>query len=131
LINFARNVAEVTVGMHGSDGNWPAQETTPEASTSRTGGSRMLLDELVAQRDGSDEALPLPTLAIEPVAVAPAGDVSRRAARQRLIDLEQAARRNFRSAEEARRALLEEHSRLQQESSARAKAQGEASALRR
>jgi chromosome segregation ATPase len=48
-----------------------------------------------------------------------------------LAELEDAARRNLRSAEEARRVLAEEHQRLQQEASARTKAQQEALALRR
>ncbi|HTL86531.1 MAG TPA: hypothetical protein VL856_15215 [Acidimicrobiia bacterium] len=93
----------------------------------------MLLDELMARRDRVDEpeATPPPALSIDPVAVPPAGDVGRRAARQRLAELEDAAYRNLRSAEEARKALALEHSRLQHESSARAHAQQEADALRR
>jgi hypothetical protein len=93
----------------------------------------MLLDELMARRDRDDEPepTPLPALTIDPVAVPPAGDVGRRAARQRLAELEDAAYRNLRSAEEARQALVLEHSRLQHESSARAHAQEEAEALRR
>jgi hypothetical protein len=93
----------------------------------------MLLDELMARRDRVDEpeATPPPALTIDPVAVPPAGDVGRRAARQRLAELEDAAYRNLRSAEEARKALALEHARLQHESSARAHAQQEAEALRR
>ena len=97
----------------------------------------MLLDELVSQRDGVFPPAPVPTptpaphLTVDPVAVPTAGEISRRAARQRLIDLEQAARRNFRSAEEARRVLQEEHARLEHEATARTQAQQEADALRR
>lgn len=91
----------------------------------------MLLDELFAQKESAVEETPAPTLSIEPVAVPTTGEVGRRAARQRLAELEDAARRNLRSAEEARRVLLEEHQRLQEASSARATAQHEANALRR
>jgi DNA repair exonuclease SbcCD ATPase subunit len=93
----------------------------------------MLLDELMARRDRVDEpeVTPPPALTIDPVAVPAAGDVGRRAARQRLAELEDVAYRNLRSAEEARKALALEHSRLQHESSARAHAQQEADALRR
>jgi chromosome segregation ATPase len=88
------------------------------------------LDELVMQRD-RPELAPEPVLSIDPVAVPPAAELGRRAAKQRLAELESAAQRNLRSAEEARRALFEEHQRLQQESSARAQAEGETAALRR
>jgi chromosome segregation ATPase len=89
------------------------------------------LDELVMQRD-APEPTAEPVLTIDPVAVPPAAaELGRRAAKQRIAALESAARRNLRSAEEARRALFEEHQRLQQESSARAQAQGETAALRR
>ncbi len=91
----------------------------------------MLLDELFAQKESAAVETPAPTLTIEPVAVPTTGEVGRRAARQRLAELEDAARRNLRSAEEARRVLMQEHQRLQEESSARAAAQNEASALRR
>ena len=91
----------------------------------------MLLDELLARKEGAVEETPAPALTIEPVAVPTTGEVGRRAARQRLAELEDAARRNLRSAEEARHVLMQEHQRLQEESSARAAAQTEASALRR
>jgi hypothetical protein len=58
-------------------------------------------------------------------------DTGRRALRQRLAELERAARRNYRSAEEARRVLADEHERLEQELNARTHAQHEAAALRR
>jgi chromosome segregation ATPase len=91
----------------------------------------MLLDELFARKESAVVETPAPTLNIEPVAVPTTGEVGRRAARQRLAELEDAARRNLRSAEEARRVLMQEHQRLQEESSARAAAQNEAGALRR
>src|SRR5690348_1402840 len=116
--------------MRGSDANWPAT-AAPDASAGRTGGSRMLLDELMARKEGAAVESPAPTLTIEPVAVPTTGEVGRRAARQRLAQLEDAARRNLRSAEEARRVLLQEHERLREESSARRAAQDEANALRR
>ena len=128
-----RFVADITVGMRGSDSDWPAAaaRATPAG---RTGGSRMLLDELLARREQpSDEVVPIESvkLTVEPVAVPPTGEIGRHAARQRLAELEDAARRNLRSAEEARRVLSEEHQRLQHESSARLQAQEEAAALRR
>ena len=49
LIKNARSVAEITLGMRGSGVNWPA-EGVPDTSL-RTGGSRMLLDELLAERE--------------------------------------------------------------------------------
>jgi hypothetical protein len=95
----------------------------------------MLLDELLAKRQRVEtpaEPSPhAPVLTIEPVAVPPAGEIGRRAARQRLAALEDAARRNLRAAEEARRVLADEHRRLQEESCARLLAQDEAAALRR
>jgi chromosome segregation ATPase len=92
----------------------------------------MLLDDLMAERGRArTEVVPPPVLTVEPVAVPPAGEVGRRAARQRLLELEDVARRNLRSAEEARRVLLEEHRRLEDESSARSEAEIEAAALRR
>ncbi len=95
----------------------------------------MLLDELLAERERVEtpprEPSPLPLLTIEPVAVPPSGEIGRRAARQRLAALEDAARRNLRAAEEARKVLAEEHRRLQEEASARLVAQDEAASLRR
>jgi chromosome segregation ATPase len=92
----------------------------------------MLLDELLAQRaEAAAAAVPEPVLAIDPVAVPPAGEVGRRTARQRMAKLEDAARRNLRSAEEARRVLALFHEQRQNESSARVRAESEAAALRR
>jgi chromosome segregation ATPase len=92
----------------------------------------MLLDELLAERERPPvEPTPLPTLTVDPVSVPPTSDTGRRAVRQRLAELENAALRNFRSAEEARQALAEEHHRLQLEATARTEAQHEADALRR
>ena len=122
--------------MRGSGSDWPVA-AAPERPTKaqggdRTGGSRMLLDDLMAERGRAHaEVIPPPVLTVEPIAVPPTGDVGRREARQRLLELEDVARRNLRSAEEARRVLLEEHRRLEDENSARADAEREASALRR
>ena len=92
----------------------------------------MLLDELLAERERAETPpTPAPVLTVDPVAVPPTSDSSRRVVRQRLAELERAARRNFRSAEEARNVLAAEHERLQQESTARTQAQQEAAALRR
>ncbi|MDQ1455121.1 MAG: hypothetical protein QOH28_741 [Actinomycetota bacterium] len=91
----------------------------------------MLLDELLAERERGQPVAPAPVLTVDPVAVPPTLESGRRAVRQRLADLESAARRNFRSAEEARRVLADEHERLQQEATARTQAQHEAAALRR
>jgi chromosome segregation ATPase len=92
----------------------------------------MLLDDLMAERARAQvEVAPPPVLTVEPVAVPPTGEVGRREARQRLLELEDVARRNLRSAEEARHVLAEEHRRLELESSARSDAENEAAALRR
>jgi chromosome segregation ATPase len=90
------------------------------------------LDELLAERERAQvPPTPPPALSVDPVVVPDSADTSRRALRQRLADLETAARRNYRSAEEARRVLADEHQRLEQELSARTHAQHEAAALRR
>jgi hypothetical protein len=129
-VKCARPVVDKVLGMRGSGTNWPA-DVVPETAH-RTGGSRMLLDELLAEREGPEpEPSPPPHLTVDPVSVPPTSDTGRRAVRQRLADLESAARRNFRSAEEARQALADEHQRLQIEATARTQAQHEAEALRR
>jgi chromosome segregation ATPase len=90
------------------------------------------LDELLAERERVQAPpTPPPALSVDPVAVPDSADTGRRALRQRLADLENAARRNYRSAEEARRVLADEHQRLEQELNARTHAQHEAAALRR
>ena len=129
-VKCARSVVEIVLGMRGSGTNWPADVVSETAH--RTGGSRMLLDELLAEREGpAPEPTPPPQLTVDPVSVPPTSETGRRAVRQRLADLESAARRNFRSAEEARQALADEHERLQVEATARTQAQHEAEALRR
>jgi hypothetical protein len=116
--------------MRGSGVNWPADFA--DDASHRTGGSRLLLDELLAERERAQlPPTPPPTLTVDPVAVPPTVDTGRRAVRQRLAELENAARRNYRSAEEARRVLADEHARLEEELSARTHAQHEAAALRR
>ena len=64
-----------------------------------------------------------------PVDAAPVG--GRRGARKRLAEVEALARRNLRAAEEARRVVHEERQLLEEEASARTKAERTASALRR
>ena len=130
MIKFARSAAETTIGMRGSGVNWPADVAN---ATHRAGGSRLLLDELLAERERAENppTTPPPVLTVDPIAVPPTVESGRRAARQRLADLEQAARRNFLSAEEARRVLASEHQRLQEEATARTHAENEAAALRR
>src|SRR5882757_4696852 len=116
--------------MRGSGVHWPADDVSE--TSDRTGGSRLLLDELLAERERAlVPPTPPPALSVDPVAVPDSADTSRRALRQRLTDLENAARRNYRSAEEARRVLADEHQRLEQELNARTHAQHEAAALRR
>ncbi len=119
--------------MRGSDVNWPADPARGGGGApGRTGGSRLLLDELLAQRDHVEHTPPAPPkLTIEPVTVTPTGELGRRAIRRRAAELEDIARRNLRAAEEARRVLAEEHRRLQQESAARARAQDDAASLQR
>jgi hypothetical protein len=118
--------------MRGSDVSWPADVAADAAN--RTGGSRLLLDELLAERERAANPAPSsppPVLTVDPVAVPPSLDNSRKATRQRLVELENAAMRNYHSAEEARRALVDEHNKLEQELAARAHAQREAAILRR
>ena len=92
----------------------------------------MLLDELLAERERAEmPPTPPPVLTVDPVVVPPTIETGRRAIRQRLAELESAAVRNYRSAEEARRVLVDEHHRLEQELNARTHAQHEAAALRR
>src|SRR3954471_5928870 len=111
--------------------DWPAETAVPD-SAARAAGSRMLLDDLVSERDRPQAPpTPEPTLTVDPIPVPPAGETGRRAAQKRLAELESAARRNLHSAEEARRVLREEHERLQEEATARNEAQREAAALRR
>ena len=92
----------------------------------------MLLDELLAERERGQA--PADTAARperRPDRRSATIETGRRAIRQRLAELENAARRNYRSAEEARRVLADEHQRLEQELNARTHAQHEAAALRR
>jgi hypothetical protein len=130
----ARSVAEVTVGMRGSGSDWPAgaasEDQDGDPAAHRTGQSRLLLDELLAQRERA-EAPAAPILTIDPVPVLPTGEVGRRAARRRLVELEDVARHNLRSAEEARAALAHEHARLVHEASVRHDTQREALLLHR
>ncbi|HWS44975.1 MAG TPA: hypothetical protein VN636_03870, partial [Acidimicrobiia bacterium] len=116
--------------MYGSDPDRWSDDVV--ATPQRAEGARLLLDDFVAERERAQmPPAPAPVLTVDPVPVPPAGEVSRREARQRLAELENAARRNLRSAEEARRLLLEEHQRLSEEAFARSRAQQEAGALRR
>ncbi len=79
--------------MRGSGVNWPADDVVSE-TTNRTGGSRMLLDELFAERERVPIVpTPTPVLTVDPVAVPSTIETGRRAVRQRLAELESAARR--------------------------------------
>jgi predicted nucleic acid-binding Zn-ribbon protein len=111
----------------------PATEpaATSDLGTPEGGGTRrLLLDELLAER-ARPPLPPAPVLTVDPVAVDAAAVAGRRGARKRLVEVEALARRNLRAAEEARRIVHEERQLLEEEASARTKAEGTAAALRR
>ena len=99
----------------------------PEAGSAR----KLLLDEMLAERDRAPLP-PAPVLTLRPVPVdaAPIG-AGRRAALKRLAEVEALARNNLRAAEEAQRVMQAERQLLEEEASARTKAERTASALRR
>ena len=115
--------------------NWMTPASDPAApsdlATTEGGGTRrLLLDELLAER-ARPPLPPAPVLSVDPVPVDAAAVAGRRGARKRLAEVEALARRNLRAAEEARRIVHEERVLLEEEASARTKAEGTASALRR
>ncbi|MGH8976531.1 MAG: hypothetical protein ACRDV7_00545 [Acidimicrobiia bacterium] len=87
---------------------------------------RVLLDEFVTDR--ADEGVPEPVLCIDPVSL---DAIPTNRGRHRIEDVEEAVARNLRSAEEARKALREEHTRLEHEASVRRKIEREVASLRR
>jgi chromosome segregation ATPase len=86
---------------------------------------KLLLDELVA---GPEVVLPEPVLHIDTITL---DSLPLNRGRRRLEDVEEAAGRNLRAAEEARRALQAEHKRLEAEASIRRKIEREIGSLRR
>jgi chromosome segregation ATPase len=104
--------------------------TTDLGSGEAGGTRRLLLDEMLAER-ARPPLPPAPKLTVEPVPVDAAPIGGRRGARKRLAEVEALARRNLRSAEEARRYVDEERQLLEEEASARTAAERTASALRR
>jgi chromosome segregation ATPase len=88
---------------------------------------RVLLDELVADRT-EGEPIAEPVLTIDPVSL---DAIPLNRGRHRIEDVEEAVRRNLRSAEEARNALREEHRRLEAEAAIRRKMEREVASMRR
>src|SRR6185437_2568694 len=108
--------------------------TEPVAATdlgnSEAGRTRkLLLDEMLAER-ARPPLPPAPVLTVEPVAVDAAPIAGRRGVRKRLEEVEALARRNLRAAEEARRVAFQERELLEEEASARTKAERTAAGLR-
>src|SRR5436189_2752910 len=104
-----------------------ADTGAPEAGSTR----KLLLDEMLAERDRAPlPPAPVLTLQPAPVDAAPVG-AGRKGALKRLAEVEALARNNLRAAEEARRVMEQERQLLEEEASARTKAERTASALRR
>ena len=82
---------------------------------------KLLLDDLVADRTESD-GLAEPVLSIDPVSL---DAIPTNRGRHRIEDVEEAVARNLRSAEEARKALRAEHTRLEAEATIRRKMERE------
>jgi chromosome segregation ATPase len=101
-----------------------------DLETSEAGRTRkLLLDEMLAER-ARPPLPPAPVLTVEPVPVDAAPIAGRRGVRKRLEEVEALARRNLRAAEEARRVAFQERELLEEEASARTKAERTAAALR-
>ena len=95
------------------------------------GGTRKLrLDEMLAERD-RPPLPPAPVLTVDPAPVDAAPVNGLRGAKRRLAEVEALARHNLRAAEEARRVVQEERALLEEEVSARTKAEQTATNLRR
>src|SRR6478672_2483089 len=104
---------------------------TTDLGTTEAGGTRRRrLDEMLAERQ-RPPLPPAPVLTIEPAPVDAAPVSGLRGAKKRLAEVEALARRNLRAAEEARRVVHEERVLLEEEASARTKAELTASNLRR
>jgi len=104
---------------------------TSEPGAAEGGGTRKLrLDEMLAER-ARPELPPAPVLTVEPAPVDAAPVNGLRGAKRRLAEVEALARHNLRAAEEARRVVQEERALLEEEVSARTKAEQTATNLRR
>src|SRR5690349_3141482 len=104
---------------------------TSELGAAEGGGARkMRLDEMLAER-ARPELPPAPVLTVAPAPVDAAPVNGLRGAKRRLAEVEALARHNLRSAEEARRVVQEERALLEEEVSARTKAELTAKNLRR
>ncbi len=124
--------AEAQDGMGRAGGAGPAGGVSKVETRVRTGGERILLGDLANQRERMQAAIvPPPVLTIDPVAVPPGNDQSRRGTRGRAAELEQIASRNLQAAEEARNALREQQARLERETAARVQAEVRIDALAR
>jgi chromosome segregation ATPase len=104
---------------------------TSEPPAAEGGGTRKLrLDEMLAER-ARPELPPAPVLTVDPAPVDAAPVNGLRGAKRRLAEVEALARHNLRAAEEARRVVQEERALLEEEVSARTKAEQTATNLRR
>jgi chromosome segregation ATPase len=123
---------EARNGMGRAGGAGPAGSVSKVETRVRTGGERILLGDLANQRERMQAAIvPPPVLTIDPVAIPPVNDQSRRGTRGRAEKLEQVAARNLQAAEEARKALREQQARLERETAARVQAEVRIDALAR
>jgi chromosome segregation ATPase len=117
-------VVEAQNGMGRAGGAGPAGSVPDVETRVRTGGERILLGDLANQRERMQAAIvPPPVLTIDPIAIPPANDQSRRGTRGRTAELEQVAARNLQAAEEARKVLREQQTRLERETAARVQAE--------
>jgi chromosome segregation ATPase len=95
----------------------------------------MLLGDLAAQREQLQHmhnlSVSAPVLAIDPVGLPIVVDAKRRATKARITELEQVAERNLRAAQEARAAVAFQQERLEEETSARMKAEFRINTLNR
>src|SRR5512147_1275302 len=106
-------------------------DATADLGSSEGGGTRKLrLDEMLAERQ-HPPLPPAPVLTIDPAPVDAAPINGLRGAKKRLAEVEALARQNLRSAQEARRIVEEERALLEQEASARTRAELTAANLRR
>jgi chromosome segregation ATPase len=109
----------------------PDPTAAADPGTSEGGETRKLrLDEMLAERH-RPSLPPAPVLTVEPAPVDAAPVNGLRGAKKRLAEVEALARHNLRAAEEARRVVHEEWVLLEEEASARTKAELTATNLRR
>src|SRR5262249_33502283 len=118
---------EIADGMAGNGGTGTTAGVSLVESPGRTDGARGLLGDLAAQREQLQHmqslSISAPVLAIDPMALPTVVDAGRRATKARLTELEQIAERNLRAAQEARAAVAFQQQRLEEEASARMKAE--------